>query len=90
MRKSPHRCAVRTFACSLQTELLVETVYASTSIDQLLLAGIEGVTLRANFDLDILLRGPGLNHRAACTTDRGLLIVGMDAFLHAVHLFLGS
>jgi len=45
------------------------------------------VTLGADFDLDVLLGGTGLDHFAACTTNGGLLVVGMDAFLHVVHLF---
>ena len=45
------------------------------------------MTLGADFDLDVLLGGAGLDHFAACTTNGGLLVVGMDAFLHVVHLF---
>ena len=46
------------------------------------------MTLGADFDADVLLGGTGLNHFAARTTNGSLRIVGMDAFLHAVHLFL--
>ena len=72
----------------LQAEALVEAINTSTSVNQLLLAGIERVTLGADFDLDVLLGGAGLDHFAARTTNSGLVVVGMDAFLHVVHLFL--
>ena len=87
IQKSPHRIGAG-FGCGLlEAELLVEALNASTSVNQLLLAGIERVTLGAYFDANVLLGGTGLDHFAAGTTNGGLLIIGMDAFLHAVHLF---
>ena len=72
----------------LQTELLVELSNAAAGIDQLLLASEEGVTLRADFHLDILLGRTCLNHITAGASNSSLLIIGMDSFLHArVHLF---
>ena len=70
-----------------ETVFLVETIHTSTRVNQLLLAGIERVTLGADFDANILLGGTGLDHFAAGTTNGGVLIIGMDASLHAVHLF---
>lgn len=70
----------------VQLESLFESVHSAACIDQLLLAGVEGVALGTNFDLDILLGGSSLNHIAACTANGGLLIVGVDSFLHRVHL----
>ena len=73
----------------VQTELLVELSNAAAGIDQLLLASEEGVTLRADFHLDILLGRTCLNHITAGASNSSLLIIGMDSFLHArVHLFL--
>ncbi len=66
-----------------QTELFVKAADASASIHHLLLAGEEGVTLGANFYSNILLRRSCLDHVATSTTNCGLLIIGMDAFLHA-------
>ena len=45
----------------VQAELLVELGHASAGIHQLLLAREEGVTLRADFHLDILLGRTCLN-----------------------------
>ena len=72
----------------LQAESLVEPINASTGIDQLLLAGIEGVALRADFNLDVLLGGASRKDVATSTADGSLFVVGMDAFSHFVHLFL--
>ena len=66
----------------VQTELLVELGHASAGIHQLLLARKEGVTLRADFHLDILLGRTCLNHITAGASNRSLLIIGMDSFLH--------
>ena len=65
----------------LQTELLVEAADTSAGVHHLLLAGVEGVTLGADFHLDVLLGRASLDHVAAGTRNGGLLIVGMDAFL---------
>ena len=72
----------------LNAESLVETVNTSTGVNQLLLAGIERVALGADFNLDVLLGGTGRKDVATSTTDRGLFVSGMDAFLHFIHLFL--
>ena len=66
----------------LQAELLVETFNTSASVNQLLLAGIERVTLGADFNSDILLGRPGLKHGTTSTANGGLLIIGMDSLLH--------
>jgi hypothetical protein len=71
---------VRAFGRLFETVLLVEAVHTSTGVNQLLLAGVERVTLGADFDLDILLGRSRLDHRTAGATDSSLLIVGMDAF----------
>ena len=66
----------------LQAELLVEAFNTSASVNQLLLAGIERVTLGADFNSDILLGRPGLKHGTTSTSNGGLLIIGMDSLLH--------
>ena len=73
----------------VQAEPLVELRDPAAGVHQLLLAGEEGVTLRADFHLDILLGRTCLNHITAGACNRSLLIIGMDSFLHcSVHPFL--
>ena len=72
----------------LQAKALVEPVNPSTSVNQLLLAGIEGVALGADLNTNVLLGGASRKDVATRTADRGLFILGMDTFLHFVHLFL--
>ena len=74
----------------LQTKSLVETINTSTGVDQLLLAGVERVALRADLNTDLLLGGTGCENVAASAANRSLFVVGMDAFSHVVHLFLVS
>ena len=69
------------------TETLLEAVYTSACINQLLLAGVEGVALGTDLDSDIRLCGTGLDHISAGTGDGSLLIVGMDTLSHFKHLF---
>ena len=63
----------------VQAELLVELGNAAAGIDQLLLASEEGVTLRADFHLDILLGRTCLNHITAGAANCSLLIIGIAA-----------
>ena len=74
----------------LQAKALVEPVNPSTSVNQLLLAGIEGVALGADLNTNVLLGGAGRKDVATSTANRGLFIFGVDTFLHFVHLFLIS
>ena len=48
------------------------------------------MALGANFNTDVLLGGAGGKSVTTSAADRGLLVVGMDTFLHFVHLFLRS
>ena len=73
----------------LNAVLLVELINAAAGIDQLLLAGVEGVALRADLDGDVLLGGSGLDDLAAGAADGRALVIGMDSFFHVVHLMLG-
>ena len=74
----------------LQAKSLVEPINTSTGVNQLLLAGIERVALGADFNTNVLLGGTGRKDVATGTADRGLFVLGMDTFLHFVHLFLIS
>ena len=66
----------------IQTKQLIEAADTSASIQHLLLAGEEGVTLRANFNLNVLLGRPGFDHITAGALNGSLFVIGMDAFLH--------
>ena len=66
----------------LDAVLLVELVNAAAGVDQLLLAGVEGVAVGADFDGDVGLGGAGLDNCTACAADNGGLVVRMDSFLH--------
>lgn len=70
----------------LHAEFSVEFFNASASIYQLLLACIKRVTLRAYFYFDILLSASRLNNLTASAPNSCRLIIGMDTFLHHVHL----
>ena len=72
----------------LQAETLVETVNTSTGVNQLLLAGIERVALGADLNADVLLGGASRKDIATGTANSSLFVIGMDTFLHVVHLFL--
>jgi hypothetical protein len=74
----------------LNAESLIESINTSTGVNQLLFAGIERVALRADFNLDVLLGGTGCENVTASATNCGLFVIGMDTFLHVVHLFLVS
>lgn len=82
--KSPHHNRGADFVDLLQAKSLVEPINASTGIDQLLLASVEGMALGADFNLNVLLRGTGRENVATGTADRSLFVLGMDTFLHVV------
>ena len=64
-------------------ESLLELINTSACINKLLLAGEEGVALRANFDSDLAsLGGLGNNGFAACASDYALFVLGLNSFLH--------
>ena len=86
--KNPHYASRSADSSLLQAESLVETINTSTGVNQLLLAGIERVALGADFNADVLLGGAGRKDVATGTANRSLFVLGMDTFLHVVHLFL--
>ena len=88
--KSPHYLRSTGFRFLLQTKSLVEPIKTSTGVTQLLLAGIERVALGADLNADVLLGGTGRKDVATGTANSSLFVLGMDTFLHVVHLFLIS
>lgn len=64
-------------------ETLLEAINASAAVNQLLLAGKEGVALGANFDLQLGLDRTGFERLTAHATNGRLAIFGMDLLFHA-------
>ena len=82
------RCTGFVISKLLDAVLLVELINTAAGVDQLLLAGVEGVALRADLDGDVLLGGAGLDDLAAGAADGRALVIGMDSFFHVVHLMM--
>ncbi len=78
------------FSLLFTLESLVELVNASAGINKLLLAGKEGMALRANFNSDfaVTLRVGGTSGYglAASALDGNCFILGMESLLHNKHL----
>src|SRR2546425_11890188 len=67
----------------LEAVLLGELLDAAFGIDELPLPREERMAARANLDTNVLFRGTGHKGRATgATDDRGLVVLGMDTFLH--------
>ena len=75
------------FKILVEIEALLESVYTSAGIDQLLLTREVRVALGADFNADVLLCRAGVDDITACTGNGGLLVFGMQSFLHSSHLF---
>lgn len=69
-----------------ESVLLVELVYASTSIDKLLSTREKRMAVGADFNSKILLRGAGLVCRTTGTGDCCRMVLRMDSGLHENHL----
>jgi len=67
----------------LLAELLPETLDASRSVDETLLAGEERVTLRADVRVNLGLSGTSLERIAAGALHSRRMILGMDISFHA-------
>ena len=74
--------------CRLHAVALLEAVHASARIDELLLAGVERMALRADIDAQLLLHGTRFKRLAANAANDRLAVVRMDLFLHGIHLTL--
>src|SRR3977135_2135577 len=62
--------------------LLLESIAAALGIDELLLAGEEGVASAADVEVKVAVRGPGLPGGASRAVDLGGGIGGMDVLAH--------
>jgi len=63
-------------------EALLEAINTSASINQLLLAGVERMALRADINLHLFLCGTGLKSFTAYAANYAFAVLGMDVFLH--------
>ena len=60
----------------------LKALNTSAGVNQLLLAGVEGMALAANFNADLRLGIAGMDHVAACAGNGAIHIVGMNTLLH--------
>ena len=72
----------------LDAVLLIELINTAAGINELLLAGVEGMALGADLDGDAGTGGAGLDGCAASALDNGGLIVRMDSCLHCSNLLV--
>ena len=63
-------------------EALLETVNTAARVNELLLAGVERMTLGADIHLHFLLGGAGLEGFTAYAANYALAVLGMDSFFH--------
>ena len=80
---SPPSCA----SCLVQAVTLLETVYTSTRINQLLAAGVERMALRADINTKLRLGGTSLERLAACAFNSSFNVFRMDSLLHLYHSY---
>ena len=67
---------------SVDAVTLLESVYTSAGVYQLLPAGVERMALGANFDLELALYGTGLEGLTASAADDAFAVRGMDILFH--------
>jgi hypothetical protein len=65
------------------SQSLLELVHTTADVDKLLLAGVEGVALGANFNTHLATLGRARNYGLTAGTLNGALnVLGMDSVLH--------
>jgi hypothetical protein len=62
----------------------LESLDATTGVDQLLLARVKGVTLGAKLDMQIVLGRPRVELVAARAMHVGKRVIGVDCCLHSI------
>ena len=68
----------------LDIVFFLELLDAARCVNQLLLLGVEGMAVGADFHVQILNCGTGMNLVAAGTLDNRFLVFGMDAGFHDI------
>ena len=66
----------------LTAEALVEALNTSAAVNEFLAAGVEGVALGADFNLELALYGTALEGFTACATDDAFAVGRMDVLFH--------
>ena len=61
---------------------LLELINASAAVNQLLTAGIEGMALGADFNLELALNGTALEGLTACAANDAFAVGRMDVLFH--------
>ena len=61
---------------------LLELINTSAAVNEFLAAGVEGVALGADFNLELALYGTALEGFATSATHDAFTIIGMDVVLH--------
>jgi hypothetical protein len=70
---------------------LLEAIYATTGIENLLLAGEEGVALRTDINVNVLTQGgTGLDDVATATGSGHVTVLGMDIIFHSLLLGIST
>ena len=87
VRKRGCLCFLLEGVLLFEVESLLETVYATAGVNQLLLAGVVRMAGGANFNADVLLRRAGVDHVTADASDGCAFINGMNSVLHRRHSF---
>ena len=89
-KSEAHRAEGLRFAFFSKSVLLIELIDASAGVNELLLAGVEGVALGADFNGDVLAGAARLDDLAAGAADSRLLIIGMDSGFHVLFSLIVS
>ena len=63
-------------------ETLLELINTSAAVNEFLAAGVEGVALGADFNLELALYGTALEGFTACATDDAFAVGRMDVLFH--------
>jgi hypothetical protein len=72
----------RRLLCYFTTVLAIETLDPAGRVDQPLGAGIEGMAIRADFDVQLVHRRTRLKRIAACAGDYATMVFGMNSGFH--------
>ena len=73
--------------CLVYAVALLELINASAAVDHLLTAGVEGVALGADFDLELALNGTALEGLTAGTANDALAVGRMNVLFHCFLLY---
>ena len=61
---------------------LLELINTSAAVNEFLAAGVEGVALGADFNLELAIYGTALEGFTACSTDDAFVVGSIDVLFH--------